>query len=52
MTSILSRGVGSYGLIRCSEKILKYFDDNGYEWIVEYLKYEVSNWYFKPAEEN
>ena len=33
-------------------KILKYFHDNGYELIGKYLKYEVRNWYFKPAEED
>jgi len=37
---------------RNREKIMKYFLDNGYERIDEYLPYELVNWYFKPVEEN
>jgi hypothetical protein len=29
---------------------MKYFRDNGYERIDEYLPYELVNWYFKPVD--
>ena len=36
---------------RNREKLMKYFVDNGYERIDEYLPYELVNWYFKPVED-
>jgi FkbM family methyltransferase len=35
---------------RNREVLMKYFLDNGYERIDEYLPYELVNWYFKPVE--